>query len=527
MSDPTPPTPPASETPGTGATLTPTPAPVPATVPAAAGPGVGPGKPPFPRGPGGPGGPGRGGPPNPGGPRPGGASRPFPQGNRPPRDKPLNTGGGVPQLNSFGGHKPNNRELDAEIEAEMAQAMTGFKVESTVAEEEKVRRPQGAPGTTPRQRKKGRIIGIHGKDVFVEVPGGRSQGMLPLMQFEGRIPLVGEEVEFEIERYDAADGILLLTRDGSVQVITDWSKVQLHSVIEVKVTGTNKSKTGLTIEVAGIKGFLPASQLDLYRVENLEQFVNQRLKVQVVELEPEERNLIVSRRALLERERAVKAEQFWLTIKEGETRKGIIKSVKPFGAFVDLGGVDGLIPISEFSWQRVNDLNTLVKIGESVQVLVVRVDHEARKIALSIKALSTSPWDEFATRVKSGARVKGTVTRVADFGAFVELEPGVEGLIHISELSTQRVQRVRDIVSEGQTVEVEILNVDPVARRIGLSLKRIALQAEVAGDAAEEAAEEAERLADETAANETMATRPANPNLRGGIGGNATKFESE
>src|SRR5262249_26676804 len=255
------------------------------------------------------------------------------------------------------------------------------------------------------------------------------------------------------------------------------------------------------------------SQLDMYRVENIDQFVNQRLKVMVIEVNPSERNLIVSRRAVMEKERQQKAEQFWQTIHEGQVRKGIVRSVKPFGAFVDLGGADGLIPASEFSWQRVNDLNEFVKVGQEVEVKVNRIDFEARKIGLSMKQLTVSPFEEYHKTVKAGARVKGKVTRTADFGAFVELAPGVEGLIHISELSTQRVRRVRDIVSEGQSVEVEVLSLDPGTRRIALSLKRIAQDAEDAVDAAEQA----EYEADVKAAEEARANRPVNPNLRGGI----------
>lgn len=471
-------------------------------------------------------GPGQSRPPRPGAPRPGGPSRPFPRSDKPfPKgDKPLNPGGAPPQigLRDFGALKPNNRELDKMIEDEMSQAMAGFSVETTVAKAETIQKPQAA-GTTPGQRRKGRVVGIHGKDVFIEVPGGRSQGVLPLQQFEGRTPTIGEEVEFDVERYDAGDGLLVLTREGSAQVVTDWSSVALHMIVEARITGTNKNKTGLTVEVNGIKGFMPASQLDLHRVDDLDQFINQRLKVQVIEINPEERNLIVSRRALLERERAQKAEQFWTEIQEGQTRKGIVKSIKPFGAFVDLGGADGLIPVSEFSWQRVNDLSEFVKIGQEVQVMVSRLDREARKIGLSIKQLTTSPWDEFAKRVRVGARHTGKVTRTTDFGAFVELEPGIEGLIHISELSTQRVRRVRDVVSEGQAVEVEILSMDPTSRRIGLSLKSIAKEKEDAADAAEEA----ERQADIKAAEEVMANRQVNPNLRGGIGSGAIRFDSE
>ena len=481
-------------------------APTPPAAPANEGPPQ-PGQPPRPQG----------GPPRPGAPRPGGSKRPFPQGSNPfPRgDRPTDTGARPEALDrrEFGALKPNNRELDAQIEAELAQAMSGFDVTSTVAKQEESTKPRAA-GSVPGTRKKGRIVGVHGKDVFVEVPGGRSQGVLPIQQFEGRTPAIGEEVEFDVERYDPANGLLVLTREGSAQAVSDWSSVALHMVIEVKVTGTNKNKTGLMIEVNGIKGFLPASQLDMYRVEDIEQFNNQRLKVMVVELNPEERNLIVSRRAVLEREREVKAEEFWKTVKTGEVRKGIVRSVKPFGAFVDLGGADGLIPVSEFSWQRVNDLNEFVKVGQQVEVLINRVDHETRKIGLSIKQLTTSPWDEFSQRVKAGARVAGKVTRIADFGAFVELEPGIEGLIHVSQLSNQRVRRVRDVLEEGQPVSVEVLSVDTENRRIALSLKAIA----TAEEAAAAAAEQAEEQADLKAALEKMASRPVNPNLRGGIG---------
>ncbi len=494
----TPPTPPIADQPAEG--NPPSPAPTP---PAA------PGKPP---------------PPRPGGPRPGGPSRQYPRGDKPfPRgDRPQNPGGSPPQLRDFAANQPNARELDAMIEDELNQAMAGFSIEKEVAQTETRSKPQAA-GTTPGQRKKGRIVGIHGKDVFVEVPGGRSQGVLPLQQFEGRTPAIGEEVEFDVERYDGANGLLVLTREGAAQAVTDYSSIALHMIVEARVTGTNKNKTGLTVEVNGIKGFLPASQLDLYRVEDLDQFLNQRLKVQVVELNPEERNLIVSRRALLERERAQKAEQFWTTIAEGQTLKGIVKSVKPFGAFVDLGGADGLIPVSEFSWQRINDLSEYVQVGQQVEVLVARVDREARKIGLSIKQLTTSPFDEFATRVKAGARMTGKVTRTAEFGAFVELEPGIEGLIHVSELSTQRIRRVRDVVQEGQSVEVEVLSVDLASRRIGLSLKAISREKE----SAEDAAAAAEREADSKAAQELMANRPVNPNLRGGIGTKPIRFDQE
>ncbi len=446
----------------------------------------------------------------------GSSARGLPRSDRPQRsDKPYNPGGTPPQLDSltFGAMKPNNRELDAQIEAELAEAMRGFDVEATVAEAETVQNPQ--PLKAASGRRVGVVVRIHGNDVFVEVPGGRTQGVLPLQQFEGRKPVIGESVEFDIDHYDAANGLLILTREGAAQPVQDWSQVTPGLIVEARVTGTNKNKTGLTVEVSGIKGFLPASQLDLYRVDDISQFVNQRLKVLVMEVNPAERNLIVSRRAVLEREKQQKADEFWQNVQEGQVRRGIVRSVKPFGAFVDLGGADGLIPASEFSWQRVNDLSQFVQVGQEVEVLINRIDYATRKISLSMKKLTVSPIEEFAQRVKPGARISGKVTRLVDFGAFVELEPGVEGLIHISELAPQRVRRVRDIVHEGQPVIVEVLSIDPTSRRISLSLKRIAQEQLEA----EEAAAQAEHEAALRAAEDAMAHRPINPNLRGGIGG--------
>jgi small subunit ribosomal protein S1 len=268
------------------------------------------------------------------------------------------------------------------------------------------------------------------------------------------------------------------------------------------------------VDVHGIKGFMPASQLELHRVENLDDYVNQRLKVEVIEVNPEERNLIVSRRNVLEREREKLREDFWAKVEEGQVMTGIVRSVKAFGAFVDLGGADGLIPVSEISWSRVQDPASVLSIGQKVEVKIHRLDREARKIGLSLKALVRSPWDDFAEHHKPGARLVGKVSRITDFGAFVEVAPGIEGLLHVSELSTQRVRRVRDVVSEGQEITVQIQSVDPQARRMSLSLK--AMKAE--SEAADAAAEQADRETDEKEAAERMANRPVNPNLRGGIG---------
>lgn len=412
--------------------------------------------------------------------------------------------------------------LDISIEEELKASLAGLDVGTTLENPETMIRSAATP-KLPGGRKRGKVVSIHGKDIFIDVPGGRGQGVLQAIQFEGKLPAIGDEVEFVIDRYDAANGLVLLSRDGSSQAVSNWFSLSLHMIVDAKVTGLNQNKTGLLVEVNGIKGFMPISQVDIYRTENPEQFINQTLKCEVIELDREERNLILSRRSIQEREKAIKAEEFWAKIQEGETRSGIVRNIKPFGVFVDLDGADGLIPIGELSWSRVNDPSEIVKLGQRVEVTVKKVDREIRRISLSLRNLQGNPWDDFANNNRPGIKIRGKVTRIMDFGAFVELTPGIEGLIHISELSTDRIRRVRDVVSEGQDVEVQILNIDTEQRRIGLSLKTIMAGEEAIADASAEV----ERVADLQEAAERMASRVVNPNLRGGIGGGKPLIDVE
>jgi small subunit ribosomal protein S1 len=348
----------------------------------------------------------------------------------------------------------------------------------------------------------------------VDVPGGRSQGVLPVTQVPEGIPALGTEVEVTIEGYDGANGLLLLSRKGAAQEV-DWSSVAAGMIVEALVTGTNKG--GLAVQVNGIRAFMPISQIDLFHVDNAEQFVNQRLRCEVVEVNPEDHNLVVSRRVLLEREREENREKLWQELAEGQVRNGVVRSVKDFGAFIDLGGVDGLLHVSEMSWVRVKNAAEVVQPGQTVKVVILKIDRDSRKLSLGLKQLTASPWDNIQEKYPLGTRVKGKISRLADFGAFVELEPAVEGLIHISELSPQRVRRVVDIVKPGQEVEVLVLSIDPAQRRIGLSLKAALAQAE-------EKAEEAEELETEEA---PPPPRPRTTPLRGGIGDQIPKLDPQ
>jgi small subunit ribosomal protein S1 len=427
---------------------------------------------------------------------------PAPAAEPTPPDGTIPAAGPPPAPEPDAGFGPRLRDLDKDLERELAEAMGGLTAKDLLGEPVQ-QAPRRQAGEAPA-RKKGKIMRIHGPDVFVDVPGGRGQGVLPLVQFPEGPPALGTEVEISIEGYDEANGLLILSRKGAAQD-ADWSTVAEGMIVEARVTGTNKG--GLSVDVNGIRGFMPISQIDLYRVENPEQFVNQRLRCLVTEVKPDERNLVVSARALLEKEREESREKLWQELAEGQVREGVVRSIRDFGAFVDLGGVDGLLHISEMSWTRVQDAASVVQQGQRLKVIVLKIDREKRKVSLGIRQLMPSPWDQATANYAIGTPVKGKVTRLMDFGAFVELEPGVEGLIHISELAPQRVRRVADVVQPGQEVQVRVLRVDPAQRKISLSLKQ-ALPKEEAPAAEEEAEEPAE----------VKPPRPRTTPLRGGIG---------
>ncbi|VTS00108.1 30S ribosomal protein S1 [Tuwongella immobilis] len=435
------------------------------------------------------------------------------------REKPATEGGKPPALDQQ--QLPTSqlrlRDLDQAIEAELEAALAGVSSDSLFAEPADGKNTRKDAATNKVDRTRGRVVSVHQGDIFIEVPGSRSQGVMSVMQFDVA-PKVGDIVEFDVERFDSANGLLILTRKGAAAVDVDWSSVSIGTIVEARVTAVNKG--GLSVEVNGLRGFLPISQIDMYRVENAEMYVNERLKCMVTEVSPEDRNLVVSRRALLEKERENLRETFWAQVQVGQIREGIVRSVKPFGAFVDLGGADGMIPAGELSWGKVNDPSDVVSIGQKVQVKIVRIDLDGRKIGLSLRALVASPWDSLRDRVRPGLQITGTVTRLMDFGAFVEVEPGIEGLIHIGELGRQRVRRVNDVVKIGQEVTVQVLNVDLDARRISLSLKAV----EEAKAKAEESANAASRPQPEPEPEVPVKPRVKPANLKGGTGSSGPLF---
>jgi len=294
---------------------------------------------------------------------------------------------------------------------------------------------------------------------------------VPLRQFD-EPPAEGAELELVVAKFNADEGLYELTRPNVAVEVGNWEDVTEGQIVDVTITGSNKG--GLECQIAGLRGFIPLGQLSMYRVEHPEEYVGQRLACVVTEANRERRNLILSHRAVMEREREELREKLLAELAVGQIREGIVRSMKDFGAFVDLGGADGLIHVSQLSWDRVNHPSEVLEMGQKVKVRVEKFDKDTGKISLSYREVGENPWDKAASKYYAGARVNGVVSRLMDFGAFVKLEPGVEGLVHVSELAHNRVWRPSDVVSEGQEVEVKVLSVDAEKQRISLSLKALA-----------------------------------------------------
>lgn len=442
-------------------------------------------------------------------------NKPAERPNKPfEKRKPRGDGGPkrrVPALDSDMDYKqksaPNVRDLDAEIADELEAALKDMDASSIYAADDSKRAREKAATQADHGKKKGKIISIHPPDIFVDIPGGRGQGVLTMEHFPEGVPAIGAEVEISIEGYDPQNGLLILSRRGAA-VHADWSSVAEGMVVEARVLETNKG--GLSVDVNGIRGFMPISQIDRFRVEDAAQFVNQKLLCIVTDVDKEARNLVVSRRALQEKEREELREKLWTELEEGQVRQGVVGSVRDFGAFVDLGGVDGLLHVSEISWKRVADATQVLQQGQMIKVIILKIDREKRKLSLGLKQLEENPWDNIDVKYSGGRIVPGKVTRTMDFGAFVELEPGVEGLIHISELARNKVWRVTDVVKPGQDVEVKILSVDKTARRISLSLRDAV--------AAPEPVKKEEDDVEDTGPVEPAKPRKRNYELKGGVG---------
>jgi len=383
-------------------------------------------------------------------------------------------------------------EIDAEIERELAQALGDSDMEQILAgtmtpppkappetppegstPPDSTRTAPGASdtGSDPHKMVRGRIAGVQRDDVFVDLHGidGKNQGIVPLSQFE-RPPRPGSIMDFVIERHDPSQGWVILSREGAVSRTT-WDQLRRGSVVEARVVATNKG--GLELElIGGVRAFMPASQVGLHYVEDLESFVGQKLRARVQEINRASKKIVLSRRQDLESQRQAKQAQLWEEIQVGQTRQGTVSGVMDYGVFVDLGGTDGLIHVSDISHSRVDKPSDTISVGQEVTVKVLSIDKEKQRIGLGMKQTEPDPWRGIADRLRPGDYLSVRVVRAVDFGAFVEVEPGVEGLVPISELSWKRIGSPTEVIEEGDVIRLVVLSIDPEQHRISLSLKQ-------------------------------------------------------
>lgn len=331
---------------------------------------------------------------------------------------------------------------------------------------------------------KGTVVKVGPDEILVDI-GGKSEGIVSAAEMAYRrvdprdVVSVGQEILVEVLKEDK-EGNLILSRKRAMvdEALLKLEKAKEENLI-ITAPVTEVVKGGLVVD-AGIRGFVPGSQVERTFVKDLNQYLHQELRLKVLELDLNNKKAVFSRKAVLEEEYQKQKEAIWSEISEGQTRKGIVRRLTSFGAFIDLGGIDGLLHVSEMGWGHVKDPSEVLKEGDEIEVYILKVDREKAKVSLTLKQLLQSPWAAAQEKYPAGTVVEGKVLRIAPFGAFIELERGLEGLAHISQLAEKRVNRVEDILSVGQKVLTKVLEVDPEKKRISLSLKDVTADAEKA-----------------------------------------------
>jgi len=324
---------------------------------------------------------------------------------------------------------------------------------------------------------KGTVVAIE-KDLAVIDVGLKTEGRVPVREFNspGRQNdiKIGDTVEVYLERVENALGEAVLSRDKARRE-ESWGKLERAFQGNEKVQGVifNQVKGGFTVDLDGAVAFLPRSQVDIRPIRDVTPLMNVSQPFQILKMDRRRGNIVVSRRTVLEETRAEQRQELVQNLEEGQVIDGVVKNITDYGAFVDLGGIDGLLHVTDIAWRRVNHPSEVLNIGQQVKVKIVKINHETHRISLGMKQLQADPWQGIEAKFPVGGRLTGRVTNITDYGAFVELEPGIEGLIHVSEMSwTKKNVHPGKIVSTSQEVEVQVLEVDPVKRRISLGLKQ-------------------------------------------------------
>jgi small subunit ribosomal protein S1 len=324
---------------------------------------------------------------------------------------------------------------------------------------------------------KGTVVSVDSDHALIDV-GLKSEGRVALKEFappgQPAEIAVGDKVEVFVERYEDVNGEVVLSREKARREEA-WEKLEEAFEKTERVTGTifGRVKGGFTVDLSGAVAFLPGSQVDIRPVRDVSPLMGTPQPFMILKMDRSRGNIVVSRRAVLEETRAAERTELVANLKEGQVLQGVVKNITDYGAFVDLGGVDGLLHVTDISWRRINHPSEALQVGQTVQVQVVRFNPETQRISLGMKQLEADPWDDVELKYPVSARFTGRVTNITDYGAFVELEPGIEGLVHVSEMSwTKKNVHPGKIVSTSQEVDVMVLDVDPTKRRISLGLKQ-------------------------------------------------------
>lgn len=321
---------------------------------------------------------------------------------------------------------------------------------------------------------KGRVIQKRSREVMIDI-GYKSEGVIDLNEFEDATALqVGDEVEVLLESLEDDDGIVVLSREKAT-LKQNWEKIVKTFKDGGTIVGKVKQivKGGLMLHV-GVEAFLPSSQIDIIPPRNLKDFEGKSLECKIVKLNEERKNVVLSRREIVEAIRAEKRAKLLSDLKKGDTVKGVVKNITDFGAFIDLDGLDGLLHITDMSWSRINHPSEMLKVGQEIEVLVTEIDREKERVSFGLKQKSDNPWEKIAERYPAGTKVKGKVTNLVAYGAFIELEAGIEGLVHVSELSwTKRVAKPSDVLQLGQEVEAQVIDVSKEDQKVSLSVRAL------------------------------------------------------
>ncbi|QOJ13840.1 MAG: 30S ribosomal protein S1 [Planctomycetia bacterium] len=358
---------------------------------------------------------------------------------------------------------------DADLDSQMAALLGGTAPEALMG-------TAAAPNTAAlgdNQILKARVVNVIGREVIVDV-GLKSEGILAMNEWpEDSVVNIGDEVEVLLEEVEPDTGLVILSKRKADRILS-WRRI-----VETQNEGDNvsgrvlrKIKGGLLVDI-GVPVFLPASQVDIRRPADVGEYIGQTIAAKILKIDKERRNIVISRRKLVEEERAKAKSALMAEIEVGQLRKGVVKNIADFGAFVDLGGIDGLLHVTDMSWDRVEHPSQMLKIDQEVEVKVLQIDREREKIALGLKQKEENPWERVAERYPVGSRISGEVVNIMNYGAFVKLEPGVEGLVHISEMSwTRRINHPSEVVNPGDTVDVVVLDVNKDKQEISLGMKQ-------------------------------------------------------